>query len=68
MARVGVESAPRGLECQKVREPAILVHESRPDTYRIYDNQHLLDETEIFRKLNVHKRVRYNPGGATKHF
>jgi len=24
---------------------------------RIYDNQHLLDATEIFRKLNVHKRV-----------
>jgi hypothetical protein len=25
---------------------------------RIYDNQHLLDATEIFRKLNVHKKVR----------
>ena len=24
---------------------------------RIFDNQHLLDATEIFRKLNVHKRV-----------
>ena len=24
---------------------------------RIYDNQHLLDATEIFRKLNVHKKV-----------
>lgn len=28
---------------------------------RIFDNQHLLDATEIFRKLNVHKKVR-NPG------
>lgn len=26
--------------------------------YRIYDNQHLLDATEIFRKLNVHKKVK----------
>jgi len=26
--------------------------------YRIFDNQHLLDATEIFRKLNVHKKVR----------
>ena len=25
---------------------------------RIFDNQHLLDATEIFRKLNVHKKVR----------
>jgi hypothetical protein len=25
---------------------------------RILDNQHLLDATEIFRKLNVHKKVR----------
>lgn len=25
--------------------------------YRIYENQHLLDATEIFRKLNVHKKV-----------
>jgi hypothetical protein len=24
---------------------------------RILDNQHLLDATEIFRKLNVHKKV-----------
>ena len=24
---------------------------------RIYENQHLLDATEIFRKLNVHKKV-----------
>ena len=24
---------------------------------RIFDNQHLLDATEIFRKLNVHKKV-----------
>lgn len=23
---------------------------------RIYENQHLLDATEIFRKLNVHKK------------
>lgn len=27
------------------------------DYYRILDNQHLLDATEIFRKLNVHKKV-----------
>lgn len=26
--------------------------------YRIFDHQHLLDATEIFRKLNVHKKVR----------
>lgn len=25
--------------------------------HRIFDNQHLLDATEIFRKLNVHKKV-----------
>jgi hypothetical protein len=25
---------------------------------RIVDNTHLLDATEIFRKLNVHKKVR----------
>lgn len=25
---------------------------------RIFDNQHLLDATEIFRKLNVHKKVK----------
>lgn len=25
---------------------------------RIFDNQHLLDATEIFRKLNVHKKAR----------
>ena len=24
--------------------------------YRIFENQHLLDATEIFRKLNVHKK------------
>lgn len=27
---------------------------------KIIDNQHLLDATEIFRKLNVHKKVRMN--------
>ena len=25
--------------------------------HRIFDNAHLLDATEIFRKLNVHKKV-----------
>jgi hypothetical protein len=25
--------------------------------YRVLDNAHLLDATEIFRKLNVHKKV-----------
>lgn len=25
-------------------------------SHRIYENQHLLDATEIFRKLNVHKK------------
>lgn len=42
--------------------------------HRIFDNQHLLDATEIFRKLNVHKKVRqlhlsfsYNPMGKTDH-
>jgi hypothetical protein len=28
---------------------------------RIVDNAHLLDATEIFRKLNVHKKVAYIP-------
>ena len=28
------------------------------ESHRIFDNQHLLDATEIFRKLNVHKKVR----------
>lgn len=28
------------------------------DNGRIFENQHLLDATEIFRKLNVHKKVR----------
>jgi hypothetical protein len=28
---------------------------------RIFENQHLLDATEIFRKLNVHKKVSYYP-------
>jgi len=27
--------------------------------YRIFENQHLLDATEIFRKLNVHKKVSF---------
>jgi hypothetical protein len=27
---------------------------------KIFDNQHLLDATEIFRKLNVHKKVNAN--------
>ena len=27
-----------------------------PRTRRIFENQHLLDATEIFRKLNVHKK------------
>lgn len=35
------------------------------DRDRIFENQHLLDATEIFRKLNVHKKVshpkRYGP-------
>jgi hypothetical protein len=29
-------------------------------TGRIFENQHLLDATEIFRKLNVHKKVQIN--------
>jgi hypothetical protein len=42
------------------------------DHGRIFENQHLLDATEIFRKLNVHKKVR-NPmqtslGSAIAHF
>ena len=28
---------------------------------RIFENQHLLDATEIFRKLNVHKKVSQLP-------
>lgn len=31
---------------------------------RIVDNAHLLDATEIFRKLNVHKKVRHSVGKA----
>lgn len=31
---------------------------------RILENQHLLDATEIFRKLNVHKKVRVPPSSA----
>jgi hypothetical protein len=31
------------------------------DSGRIFENQHLLDATEIFRKLNVHKKVRHPP-------
>jgi len=31
------------------------------DHGRIFENQHLLDATEIFRKLNVHKKVRQFP-------
>lgn len=35
-----------------------LFHTTRLLTrYRIFENQHLLDATEIFRKLNVHKKV-----------
>jgi hypothetical protein len=30
---------------------------SLADVFRIVDNAHLLDATEIFRKLNVHKKV-----------
>ena len=33
---------------------------------RIFDNQHLLDATEIFRKLNVHKKVCRTPEQRTK--
>lgn len=33
------------------------------DHNRIVDNTHLLDATEIFRKLNVHKKVRVTPCG-----
>jgi hypothetical protein len=32
---------------------------------RIFENQHLLDATEIFRKLNVHKKVRHAPQNGT---
>jgi hypothetical protein len=35
--------------------------ESHPDIDRIVDNAHLLDATEIFRKLNVHKKVSLTP-------
>lgn len=31
------------------------------DLNRIFENQHLLDATEIFRKLNVHKKVWFLP-------
>lgn len=32
---------------------------------KIFENQHLLDATEIFRKLNYHKKVRWLPGDAS---
>lgn len=35
------------------------------DKCRIFDNQHLLDATEIFRKLNVHKKVDNLPRSLT---
>jgi hypothetical protein len=35
------------------------------DRGRIFENQHLLDATEIFRKLNVHKKVRHAPQNGT---
>jgi hypothetical protein len=37
--------------------------ETQANKCRIVDNAHLLDATEIFRKLNVHKKVR--PAGGT---
>lgn len=49
------------MECQEVGH-----HRNRPKNgqgrvaltgHRIIDNTHLLDATEIFRKLNVHKKV-----------
>lgn len=37
-------------------------------TRRIFENSHLLDATEIFRKLNVHKKVRHLiPAAARVH-
>lgn len=32
------------------------LHRHTDGVNRIFDNQHLLDATEIFRKLNIHKR------------
>jgi hypothetical protein len=36
---------------------------TQADECRIVDNAHLLDATEIFRKLNVHKKVKLLSGG-----
>lgn len=40
-----------GIACHSYKTPADLWR------VRIFDNAHLLDATEIFRKLNIHKRV-----------
>lgn len=36
---------------------SVTCHKISTDHGRIFENQHLLDATEIFRKLNVHKKV-----------
>lgn len=42
----------------KKQELRFLHMKNRANQYcRIFENQHLLDATEIFRKLNVHKKV-----------
>lgn len=47
------------MERQEVRrDPYREYPHSTNHSYRIVENTHLLDATEIFRKLNVHKKVR----------
>lgn len=55
-----VYSRTRNGECTTLRDRAAYfqgILGSYTDTDRIVDNAHLLDATEIFRKLNVHKKV-----------
>ena len=58
LGRSDPESASVGMEWQKVREIPVVLICVVADRSRIFENQHLLDATEIFRKLNVHKKVR----------
>lgn len=52
------QSTIDGIQCEEVSSRAIGDEAHVLICVRIYENQHLLDATEIFRKLNVHKKVR----------
>lgn len=53
-------SIPAHETAQDMERPRFPCHRWSPvnQLSRILDNAHLLDATEIFRKLNVHKKVR----------